>query len=109
MEISIGHSPCNQSVQFILNYQLCSSIVVPPICYAGIYRYYNFTALRAPRPSASASDCVNCKSQIIVTFITPRENPKRPSPTGRSLGFLSGGSKEIGQNLDNGSENSENQ
>ena len=55
-------------------------------------------------------------------FITPRENPRRRSvglqnearfnqlcPTGRSLGFSSGGSKEIGQNLDNGSKNSENQ
>ena len=53
-------------------------------------------------------------------FVTPRENPRRrsaallvepsrTSPTGRSLGFSSGGLKGIGQNLDNGSKNSENQ
>ena len=40
-----------------------------------------------------------------ITFII---NPPRKS-TGRSLGFSSGGSKEIGQILDNGSKNSENQ
>ena len=34
--------------------------------------------------------------------------PSRTSPTGWSLGFSSGVSKEIGQNLDNGSKNIEN-
>ena len=46
-------------------------------------------------------------------FITPRPVGLGPSgfcrPTDLRLGFSSGGSKEIGQNLDNGSENSENQ
>ena len=41
---------------------------------------------------------------LCQTFITPRENPRL-----RPVGPPSGGSKEIGQNLDNGSENSENQ
>ena len=47
----------------------------------------------------------------VAEFLTPRENPRRRSvcPTGRSLGFSSGGLKGIGQNLDNGSKNSENQ
>ena len=52
---------------------------------------------------------------INVILITPRENPRRrsvglqneasrTSPTGRSLGFSSGGLKGIGQNLDKNSE-----
>ena len=52
-------------------------------------------------------------SILFLGFLTPRENPRRrsvgPQKWGQSLGFSSGGSKEIGQNLYNGSENSENQ
>ena len=59
---------------------------------------------------------VRCNGQHFTDFITPRENPRRRSvglqneaTTGQSLGFSSGGLKGIGQNLDNGSKNSENQ